>query len=111
MKKLKITKAWPSGNGLMQPGEYRIPGDVSLSHAKCAQADGCGEIVEAGNFRKRGRPPKKQAAPENKLGDPASGNKADLGGADGGGGGERAEPQRGSSGESTQERPADSGDQ
>lgn len=78
MKTLRITKPWPTAKGFTPPGEYRIPADVSLAHAKCARADGYGEIVEAASFRKRGRPPRKTAAPENKVGRPAPENKSEV---------------------------------
>jgi hypothetical protein len=64
--KLKATTAWPAPRGMLKPGEYAIPGDISRTHAKCCMADGCGEIVreaaESGAelFRKAG-------APENKV--------------------------------------------
>lgn len=95
----------------MQPGDYRIPADVSPTLAKCARADGYGEIVEEANFRKRGRPSKKQAAPENKLADSAAENKADLGGADGDRGGERAELEPGASRGRAAQRLLDAGGQ
>jgi|GEM_PF-3942384 len=45
MAKLILKKDWPGLRGMMKPGEYTIPGDISLSHARCARADGAGEIV------------------------------------------------------------------
>lgn len=95
----------------MQPGDYRIPVDISPTLAKCARADGYGEIVEAASFPKRGRPPKKQAAPENKLGDTASENKADLGGTNSDSGGERAESEPGAGRGRSAQQPTDVGDQ
>jgi hypothetical protein len=97
MKTLRITKPWPTAKGFTQPGEYRIPADVSLAHAKCAKADGYGEIVEAASFRKRGRPPRKSAAPENKAGKPAPENKAEVEPMRSGS--QRAEPDAASGGE------------
>ena len=96
-KSLKLTTNWQAKSGLMQPGEYRIPGEISLAFAKCAVADGAGEIVEAPSFRQRGRPKgsgRKGAAPENKAGGPAPDNKASMAGADGSSGGDGAESQR-----------------
>jgi len=79
MKTLKLAKPWRAPKSILPPGEYRIPGDVSLAHAKCARSDGCGEIVEAAGFRtKRGRPSRKSAAPENKAGEPAPENKTEV---------------------------------
>lgn len=42
--KLVLTKPWPGPNRTMQPGEYAIPRDISLSLAKCARNDGAGNI-------------------------------------------------------------------
>lgn len=46
MPKLKLHKDWPGPRGIMHAGEYDIPRVISLAHAKCARADGAGEIVE-----------------------------------------------------------------
>lgn len=67
MQKLRLTKAWPAPKTVMQPGEYFIPDDISRTLAKCAVADGAGEIVETLPFRQQ-----KQPAPENKSAAPAA---------------------------------------
>jgi hypothetical protein len=79
MKTLKLSKPWPSGKGLMQPGDYRIPADINLTLARCARADGAGEIVEAASFRKPAKPSRKAPAPENKADGPAPENKSEVG--------------------------------
>lgn len=69
MAKLVIRAPWPGPRGMIPPGEYAIPGQISMTHAKCARADGKGEILrEAATdgtapFR---APPIKGPAPENK---------------------------------------------
>jgi len=45
MSKLKLYKDWPGPRGIMHAGEYDIPRVISLAHAKCARADGAGEII------------------------------------------------------------------
>lgn len=45
MSKLKLHKDWPGPRGIMHAGEYDIPRVISLAHAKCARADGAGEII------------------------------------------------------------------
>ncbi len=43
--KLKLTKPWAAPQGTLPPGEYDIPGRLSMTHARCAVIDGAGEIV------------------------------------------------------------------
>jgi hypothetical protein len=71
----------------MQPGDYAIPTEITRSLAKCAVADGAGEIVEMKPFRAA----KKGPAPENKLAAPAPETKL----ADGNRGGDGTKPDAG----------------
>lgn len=45
MAKLILKKDWPGLRGIMKPGQYRIPQDITLGLAKAARGDGAGEIV------------------------------------------------------------------
>ncbi len=47
MRKLKLDRAWNGRTGVLEPGVYAIPADISLTLAKCARADGAGSIVKA----------------------------------------------------------------
>jgi hypothetical protein len=104
MKTLKLNKPWSVSKQILQPGDYCIPADISMTHAKCAQADGAGEIVETASFP---APSRKGPAPENKAMEPAPENKADLVEPDGDRGGERAKPQRKPGRKRAPKRPAD----
>ncbi|HVQ43780.1 MAG TPA: hypothetical protein VMT30_02345 [Candidatus Saccharimonadia bacterium] len=42
--KLILKKDWIGPKGVLYAGEYAIPRKISLAHAKCARADGAGEI-------------------------------------------------------------------
>lgn len=64
----------------MQPGEYSIPVDISMTYAKCAVADGHGEIIEAATFRNPRAT--KTPAPENKSLQSAPETKSPLAGSD-----------------------------
>ncbi len=44
---LVLAVAWPGPRGMMQPGSYAIPGEISRTHARCACIDGAGEIIVA----------------------------------------------------------------
>lgn len=44
MARLILTKAFPGRTGIMQPGSYAIPTDISMGDAKAARADGYGTI-------------------------------------------------------------------
>ncbi len=46
MVKLKLLKDWAGPKGIMHAGEYDIPRQISLTHAKAARFDMAGEIVE-----------------------------------------------------------------
>jgi hypothetical protein len=50
MARLILKKAFPGRTGMMQPGSYAIPADISMGDAKAARADGYGMI-------ERGDPP------------------------------------------------------
>jgi len=63
--KLKLNKAWDCSAGVLEPGLYAIPGQISETLAKCAVADGAGQIVD-GKGARRGRKAVK-GAPENKT--------------------------------------------
>jgi hypothetical protein len=43
--KLKVNTAWNGPKGVMVPGLYAIPEDISKAYAKACAADGAGEIV------------------------------------------------------------------
>lgn len=43
--KLVLHRAWPAPTKVMQAGTYDIPREISLSLARCARADACGDIV------------------------------------------------------------------
>jgi hypothetical protein len=64
MKKLKLTRAWSMGSGLLQPGEYAIPAQVSMTVARCARADGAGTIVTTPPARKPPRAAKSEPVSE-----------------------------------------------
>jgi len=64
MQTLKLNRRWDSGKGVLEPGEYRIPVQITHTLAKCASADGAGEIVT--EKKPKGRP-RKEPAPENKA--------------------------------------------
>jgi hypothetical protein len=46
--KFVVKKYYNGRNGMMRPGEYRIPKDISLGDAKAARADGYGDIIQEG---------------------------------------------------------------
>lgn len=44
-KLLILDRQWRSKNALLDPGNYKIPGDILMSYARCAVADGAGTIA------------------------------------------------------------------
>lgn len=90
---LKLTKPFSTATELLPPGEYRIPGDVSLTEAKCAKRAGCGTIAEV---RRQDVTFRKSGAPENKLAATPATKSADdneaMGRPTRGGGRNRTEP-------------------
>lgn len=65
MPKLIVKAPWPAPNGVLAPGEYAIPAQISMTLAKCCRADGKGEIVR--EAAEGGEPFRKTGAPENKA--------------------------------------------
>lgn len=86
MAVLRLHREWPGPKGMMKPGDYAIPAEISRIHAKCARIDGAGEIVQAATFPGRAdidaeRPPENRmldGAPDAKSG---GGEPDDAGGA------------------------------
>jgi hypothetical protein len=82
MKTLTLTRDWDSPRGLLPAGSYSIPADISLTLAKCARADGSGEIVEGASVAEApagdGRARRKRGASENKRRDEAPENKSEV---------------------------------
>jgi hypothetical protein len=86
MKALRLTKEWHSPTGILRPGEYAIPKGISMTLARCARADGAGEIIAAASFLSTistsvdaafaGK--RKGTAPENKRGRDAPENKSEV---------------------------------
>ena len=79
-----ISSAWGGPNGDLEPGDYSIPGEIALVHAKCARADGAGEIIARGNFPEppanagKGAGKRKAGAAENKRRVDAPENKSEV---------------------------------
>ena len=76
-KQLNLTMPWPGPGGILPPGTYAIPGQISHAHARCAVADGAGAIIvdETGanpGEAEAGKPASVEkargAVPENKAG-------------------------------------------
>jgi hypothetical protein len=82
MKTLKLTRDWDSPGGLLPAGSYAIPADISMMLAKCARADGSGEIVEGASVAEapadHSRARRKLVASENKRRGEAPENKSEV---------------------------------
>ncbi len=63
---LKLNREWRSQALIMTPGVYLIPKKISRTLAKCAVADGAGQIEEVEAVKKH-RASRKSTAPENKA--------------------------------------------
>ena len=95
--RFKVTKNYHGRNGVLTPGEYRIPRDISLGDAKAARADGFGEIIQDAAPATEGAPAMGPApfsgdggAPETKEQRPASPFPTPRPARAGGGGGRKA---------------------
>lgn len=83
MSTLRLTKEWRSSRGVLQAGDYAIPKAITMTEARCARADGAGEIIAAASFLDTpidaaGTGKHKGSAGENKRGRPAPENKSEV---------------------------------